>query len=265
MSVSSEVFKVSYAGDGSTTSFSTSFTFSSTDEVSVTLVTNSTGAEAAWTLGTHYSLTGAGTGSAGTLTVLTSPTDYTPASGKTLVIQLAPALTQTTSLPRGGTVSPKDTLEPMHDKRVRQILSLKETLDRAVKVPVSETSGGTLPLAALRADKALIFNSSGVLTVSTDDYEDQATAAAASASTASTQASNAASSATAAASSASTAATSATTSTNYATKINGAVTGTDFSSKAWAIGGTNVTDTAGRGAAKEWATEAEDNTVDGSE
>ena len=265
MSVSSEVFKVSYAGDGSTTSFSTSFTFSSTDEGSVTLVTNSTGAEAAWTLGTHYSLTGAGTGSAGTLTVLTSPTNYTPASGKTLVIQLAPALTQTTSLPRGGTVSPKDTLEPMHDKRVRQILSLKETLDRAVKVPVSETSGGTLPLAALRADKALIFNGSGVLTVSTDDYEDQATAAAASASTASTQASNAASSATAAASSASTAATSATSSTNYATKVNGAVTGTDFSSKAWAIGGTNVTDTAGRGAAKEWATEAEDNTVDGSE
>lgn len=54
------------------------------------------------------------------------------------------------------------------------------------------------------------------------------------------------------------------TTTNYATKIDGAVTGTDFSAKAWAVGGTGVTDTASRGAAKEWATEVEDNTVDGS-
>ena len=54
------------------------------------------------------------------------------------------------------------------------------------------------------------------------------------------------------------------TTTKYATKIDGAVTGTDFSSKAWAIGGTDVTDTASRGAAKEWAIEVEDNTVDGS-
>ena len=60
------------------------------------------------------------------------------------------------------------------------------------------------------------------------------------------------------------AATSATLAGNYATKVNGAVTGTDYSSKAWAIGGTGVTDTSSRGAAKEWAIEAEDNTVDGS-
>jgi len=59
--------------------------------------------------------------------------------------------------------------------------------------------------------------------------------------------------------------TTATSSKTYATKVDGAVTGTDYSSKAWAVGGTGVTDTASRGAAKEWATEAEDNTVDGSE
>tara|TARA_R110001592_G_scaffold51899_4_gene159352 strand:+ start:1939 stop:3714 length:1776 start_codon:yes stop_codon:yes gene_type:complete len=58
----------------------------------------------------------------------------------------------------------------------------------------------------------------------------------------------------AAAASATTASTGATTATNYATKINGAVTGSDFSSKAWAVGGTNVTSTGSRGAAKEWAT-----------
>jgi hypothetical protein len=262
MTVSSETNKVTYSGDGSTATFSTSFSFSTNDEITVTLVTNSTGAETAWTLGTQYTLTGAGTGSAGSLVVDTSPSDYTPASGTTLVIELKPAFTQTTSLPRGGTVSPKDTLEPMHDKRVRQLLYLKGLAERAVKVPVGETSGGSLPVSALRADKALIFNSSGVLTVSTDDYEDQAAAAATSATASAASATAAASSATAAASSASTASGHATSASNYAVKVDGAASGSDYSSKAWAVGGTGVTDTSSKGAAKEWAIETS-GTVDG--
>tara|TARA_S200002703_G_C3787354_1_gene242839 strand:- start:556 stop:1839 length:1284 start_codon:yes stop_codon:yes gene_type:complete len=56
---------------------------------------------------------------------------------------------------------------------------------------------------------------------------------------------------------------------DYATKVNGQVqeNGSDsgnYASKAWAIGGTGVTDTAGSGAAKEWATETGSN-VDGTE
>jgi len=58
---------------------------------------------------------------------------------------------------------------------------------------------------------------------------------------------------------------SATESEDWATKTDGIVESTDYSSKAFAIGGTGVTDTAGRGAAKEWATKAEDSTVDGTE
>ena len=89
--------------------------------------------------------------------------------------------------------------------------------------------------------------------------------AATSASNASTSESNASSSASSASSSASSSSSSSTTSSNYAVKVDGAVTGTDYSSKAWAVGGTGVTDTASRGAAKEWATAAEDDQVDGSE
>ena len=42
---------------------------------------------------------------------------------------------------------------------------------------------------------------------------------------------------------------------DWARKTDGIVDSTDYSSKAWAIGGTDVTDTASRGAAKEWAIE----------
>ena len=66
----------------------------------------------------------------------------------------------------------------------------------------------------------------------------------------------------AAAASATAAATSATLSGNYANKTDGVVTGTDYSSKAWAIGGTGITDTAGKGPAKDWAIETT-GTVDG--
>ena len=48
--------------------------------------------------------------------------------------------------------------------------------------------------------------------------------------------------------------TTATSSKSYATKVDGAVTGSDYSSKAWAIGGTGV-DT-GDGSSKDWATKA---------
>lgn len=50
----------------------------------------------------------------------------------------------------------------------------------------------------------------------------------------------------------------------WASKTTGNVDNTDYSSKAWAIGGTGVSDTASRGAAKEWAIETS-GTVDGTE
>ena len=52
---------------------------------------------------------------------------------------------------------------------------------------------------------------------------------------------------------------------DYAQKVNGGVSGatSDHSAKAWAVGGTGITNTASKGAAMEWAAKAEDSTVDG--
>jgi len=160
MTVSSETNKTTYAGNGSTSTFSTGFTFSVDAEVVVTLVA-SDATQTEWTKGTQSTLSGAGTGSAGSVTVVTSPTNYTPASGETLVIELKPAFTQTTSLSRGGTISPKDDLEPMHDTRVRQILRVKGLIDGALVVPITETTIGRLPTTANRASKYLTFDADG--------------------------------------------------------------------------------------------------------
>jgi hypothetical protein len=203
MTVSSETNKVTYSGNGSTTAFSTSFTFASADEVVVTLVA-ANGTQTTWARGTQYTLTGAGTGSAGTVTVSTSPTDYTPAAGTTLVVQLRPDFLQETSLPRGGTVPPA-TLEAMHDTRVRQILRVKDDLDRSLKAPIAEASISDLPLSATRANKVLGFDGSGNPTASTlslADIEAGATNAAASATAAANSATAASNSATAASNSA---------------------------------------------------------------
>jgi hypothetical protein len=76
---------------------------------------------------------------------------------------------------------------------------------------------------------------------------------------------NASTNATTASTKATEAAASADEAENWAQKTDGeAVTGEGYSAKAWATGGTGVTDTAGSGAAKEWAIETA-SSVDGTE
>ena len=144
----------------------------------------------------------------------------------------------------------------------------------------AHTSSGSLPITSnadsakwdLLVDAASATTSQTAAATSATASASSATASASSATSSASSATSSASSATSSASSATSSASSATssassstTSGNYSNKIDGAVTGTEFSSKAWALGGTGVTDTASRGAAKEWATAAEDDLVDGSE
>jgi len=123
----------------------------------------------------------------------------------------------------------------------------------------AHTSSGSQPLTT-NTDSAkwdLVVDAASATT--------SATAAATSATAAATSATAAATSATAAASSATDAQGSEDEAEAWAQKTNGeAVTGEGYSSKAWAIGGTGVTDASGSGSAKEWATDTT-NTCDGTE
>jgi hypothetical protein len=144
---------------------------------------------------------------------------------------------------------------------------------------VQHTSSGSQPINT-NTDSAkwtLLVDAASASTSATNAAA-SASAAATSASNASTSATNAASSASAASTSATNAASSASTasaaassvtagvtlSSQWATLTTGIVDSTDYSSKAWAVGGTGVTDTSSRGAAKEWAVKTS-GTVDGTD
>jgi hypothetical protein len=153
--------KVQYNGDGSTVSFAVSFAFWSADDLQV-IHRASDGTETVWVRGTHYTVSG-GNGSTGTVTVLTSPTDYTPAASETLTIKSNIDDKQNQSLPTGGPL-PSAAIEEQLDKIVRMIQQKAEALGRAVGFRLtSQVSGFFLPEPA--AGEFIRVNSAGT------DYE----------------------------------------------------------------------------------------------
>lgn len=122
----------------------------------------------------------------------------------------------------------------------------------------AHTSSGSQPLTTnVDSAKWDLIVDAAAATTSATNAANSATAAATSASNAATSASNAATSE-------ANAATSESNSQDWAVKTNGIVDSTDYSSKAWAIGGTGVTDQSGAGPAKDWAVETTGQ-VDGTE
>ena len=203
------------------------------------------------TLTTDYSVTinANGTGSVTIVTGTGVPT--TPDGDDTITIVGARDIERTTDFSVGGDLSAAALNEQL-DAEIIFIQQIDERVDRAIKAAVTDptTINMELPVIATRANKLLAFDADGDVTVSTETVS---------------QIEGAATSATAADASATAAAASAALAAEWATKTTGQVASTDYAAKAWAIGGTGVTDTATAGAAKEWATAAEDDLVDGSE
>lgn len=157
MTLTSSTNRVQYSGDGSTVSFPVTFVFWDADDLQV-ILTSSSGVETTWVRGTQYTVSG-GSGSTGTVTVDTSPTDYTPASGTTLTIKSNLSDFQNTDLAAGGPF-PASSVEQQLDKIVRLVQQKAEALGRAIKFRASSTSTNiTMPEPS--ANKVVGWNSGG--------------------------------------------------------------------------------------------------------
>lgn len=160
MTVSSSTARVSYSGNGVTTVFAVPFYFLSSSHLLVTL-RSSTGVETPQVLGTNYTVTGAGVLTGGTVTMTAAP-----ASGSTLVIVRNVPLTQETDLQPNDRL-PAETLEQTVDKLTMITQQLDEASDRAIKLPVSDSSSfdTTLPVSSARAGKYFKFGSTGAISL----------------------------------------------------------------------------------------------------
>lgn len=257
---------MSYTGNGAVDTYSYTFKVFSEDHLQVT-VRDTSDVETVLTKTTHYTVTGVGETAGGTIVLVNGAFDWIDAEGDlkssyVITIRRVVPLTQTTDIRNAGTFY-ASTHEDQFDKQTMISQQQQDEINRSVKLPTTVSSSDfdpTLPSDILdSADKVPMMNATG------DGFEDAANWPTANEiSSAQSYAVAANASAVAADASEAAALASENLAEEWATKTDGIVDATDYASKAWAIGGTGVTDTASRGAAKEWATKT-GGTVDGTE
>jgi hypothetical protein len=175
MTLSSTVNRVNYAGNGSTTAFAFSYLFYADGDLTVILVNDSTGVETTKTITTHYTVSGAGSGSGGTVTMVTAP-----ASGETLVIIREVDLTQGLDLVENDPF-PSELVEQQFDQSVMMAQQISTTVARSFKLSDGDTTGVDTTLPTPVALKTFRWNAGLTALEQTDDPAVSATAAAASA------------------------------------------------------------------------------------
>ena len=129
MTLSTQISKTSYNGNGATSVFPVPFPFMREDDIKVLL--RREGAETPLLSGTHFSVAGAGSPSGGNLT-LAEP----PATGTTLVLYRAPAIVQEVDYVENAAF-PAETHEAALDLLTMICQALDEKIGRAVLYPVS--------------------------------------------------------------------------------------------------------------------------------
>jgi len=162
MTISSTTVKNSYSGDGSTTTFNYTFKIFADSDLQV-IIRSSTATETVKTITTHYTVTGAGSASGGTV-VFTS--GNIPASGETVVLRRAVPQTQAIDYIANDPF-PAESHEEGLDRATMTLQQVQEELNRAIKLSRTNTMTSTefTVGATDRANKILAFDSSGEISV----------------------------------------------------------------------------------------------------
>lgn len=154
MALTSTTIRIAYTGNGSTTAFATGFYFLEASHLLVYV------SDSLKTLGSDYTVTGAGNPSGGTVTFLAAP-----ALGASVLIVRQTPLTQEVDYVTGDAF-PAETHERALDKLTMQAQELRSpggVTDRALRYPISEPSGyvADIPAKAARSGKLLGFDLDG--------------------------------------------------------------------------------------------------------
>lgn len=146
--------KITYAGNGATTSFAVPYKVFATSDLLVYLRDDTTKVETLQTLTTHYSVSGTLPGTPNVIFVAA------PATGKTVIIYRDITVDQGTDLIGSGAFA-ADTVEQTLDEITAMIQTIRERLNRIPTFPLGNTvASWTLPEPV--ANAALVVASDGL-------------------------------------------------------------------------------------------------------
>jgi len=150
MTVSSEISRMDYTGNGAATVFSYTFPIFSSSDLVVSVLPVSTGVEYNMVLGTDYTISGAGEQSGGNVTLV----NPLPTGDKMVIRRVLPVV-QGIDIRNQGSFYP-EVHEEAFDRHVMLAQQLAEEIARSVKIPI--TSGTNpedyLAIAATSASNA---------------------------------------------------------------------------------------------------------------
>ena len=163
MTISSTTVRNSYNGDGSTTTFSYTFKIFADSDLQVIIRNNTTATETVKTLTTHYTVTGVGSASGGSV-IFTA--GNIPASGETVVLRRAVPQTQAIDYIANDPF-PAESHEEGLDRAMMTLQQVQEEVTRSIKLSRTNTMTSTefTVGSSDRANKVLAFDSSGEIAV----------------------------------------------------------------------------------------------------
>jgi hypothetical protein len=181
MSISSETRTAGpYVSTGTTGPYNFAFKVFQTSDVQV-VKTDLSGVETVQTLTTDYTVSLNADQNANPGGSITSTLSGTLPAGYLMTLTSAVGNLQPTALTNNGGFFP-NVINDALDRATILVQQLLNKVNRSIKIPLSDGALTTqLPTATLRANKAIVFDNSGNVTVSVDDYVDQEATVAASA------------------------------------------------------------------------------------